>query len=100
MAVLITAAELRTSLPDVTLLDVRWSLTGPPGRDDYRAGHIPGAVFVDLDTELAAPPSAAEGRHPLPDPADLQTAARRWGVREGRPVVVYDATANLAAARA
>ncbi|UUY05380.1 sulfurtransferase [Svornostia abyssi] len=100
MAVLITAAELRTSLPDVTLLDVRWSLAGPPGRDDYRAGHIPGAVFVDLDTELAAPPSAAEGRHPLPDPADLQTAARRWGVREGRPVVVYDATANLAAARA
>ncbi|MGK2936533.1 MAG: sulfurtransferase [Solirubrobacteraceae bacterium] len=100
MPVLITAEELRASLPDVTLLDVRWALGGPPGIDGYRAGHIPGAVFVDLDTELAAPPSAAVGRHPLPDPADLQAAARRWGVREVRPVVVYDATANLAAARA
>lgn len=100
MPVLITAAELRDLLPDVTLLDVRWSLAGPPGIDDYRAGHIPGAVFVGLDTELAAPPSAAAGRHPLPDPADLQAAARRWGVRDGRPVVAYDATANLAAARA
>lgn len=100
MPVLITADELRASLPDVTVLDVRWALAGPPGINDYRAGHIPGAVFVDLDTELAAPPSAAEGRHPLPTPADLQAAARRWGVSEGRPVVAYDATANLAAARA
>lgn len=100
MPVLITAEELRALLPDVTLLDVRWALGGPPGIEAYRAGHIPGAVFVDLDTELAAPPSAAAGRHPLPDPADLQAAARRWGVREGRPVVAYDDTGNLSAARA
>lgn len=98
--VLITPAELRDLLPGVTLLDVRWSLAGPPGLDEYRAGHIPGAVFVDLDTELAARPSAAEGRHPLPDPASLQAAARRWGVSADRPVVAYDATGNLAAARA
>lgn len=100
MPVLITAEELRARLPDVTLLDVRWALGGPPGIEAYRAGHIPGAVFVDLDTELAAPPSAAEGRHPLPDPADLQAAARRWGVSNGWPVVAYDDTGNLSAARA
>lgn len=98
--VLITAEELRAELDDVTLLDVRWALGGPPGADAHRAGHIPGAVFVDLDAELAAPPAPRRGRHPLPDPADLQAAARRWGVREGRPVVAYDDTGNLAAARA
>lgn len=100
MPVLISAEKLPALLPDVTLLDVRWALGGPPGIDVYRAGHIPGAVFVDLDTELAAPPSAAEGRHPLPDPTNLQAAARRWGVRENRPVVAYDDTGNLSAARA
>lgn len=100
VSVLITADELRANLGDVALLDVRWSLDGPPGIDGYRAGHIPGAVFVDLETELAAPPTPRDGRHPLPDAARLQAAARRWGVREGRPVVAYDATGNLAAARA
>lgn len=97
MPVLITAGELHD---DLALLDVRWQLGGPPGIEDYCAGHIPGAVFVDLDTELAAPPSPERGRHPLPDIADLQAAARRWGIREGQTVVAYDATGNLAAARA
>lgn len=97
MPVLITAGELHD---DLALLDVRWQLGGPPGIEDYRAGHIPGAVFVDLDTELAAPSSPARGRHPLPDIADLQAAARRWGIRDGQTVVAYDATGNLAAARA
>lgn len=100
VTVLITADELRAGLGEVALLDVRWSLTGPPGIEAYRAGHIPGAVYVDLDTELAAPPTPEHGRHPLPDPADLQAAARRWGVREGQRVVAYDDTGNLAAARA
>jgi thiosulfate/3-mercaptopyruvate sulfurtransferase len=82
------------------LLDVRWSLTGPPGIEPYREGHLPGAVFVDLDAELAAAPSAAAGRHPLPDVADLQAAARRWGLRAGEPVVVYDDAGGQSAARA
>jgi thiosulfate/3-mercaptopyruvate sulfurtransferase len=72
-----------------TVLDVRWTLTGG-GRAGYDAGHLPGAVFLDLDADLAAPPGAG-GRHPLPDPEALQTALRRYGVRAGHPVVVYDA---------
>jgi len=82
-----------------SLLDVRWELGGPPGRDLYLAGHIPGAVFVDLDTELAAPPGAG-GRHPLPDAAVFGEAMRRAGVSGSRPVVVYDAGNSVAAARA
>ena len=46
-----------------SILDIRWSLGGPPGRTEYETGHIPGAVFVDLDTQLADPPGA-RGRHP------------------------------------
>ena len=92
------AAELdRPDSP--TLLDVRWRLVGPPGRDDYAAGHLPGAVFIDLDTELCGRPGAA-GRHPLPDPAALQAALRAAGVRAGHPVVVYDGGDGMAAARA
>lgn len=101
--VLITVDELRelldTSAPPA-LLDVRWALGDPDGRRHYRAGHLPGAVYVDLDSELAAPASPGEGRHPLPDLAGLRAAARRWGVRCGQPVVAYDATGGLAAARA
>ncbi|MBO0805667.1 MAG: sulfurtransferase [Nocardiopsaceae bacterium] len=81
------------------VLDVRWRLGGPPGVEDYRAGHIPGAVFVDLDRDLAAPPGRG-GRHPLPSPADFQAAMRRLGVSDGRPVVAYDAADSTAAARA
>ncbi|WP_074319243.1 sulfurtransferase [Micromonospora cremea] len=92
------AAELDRADPP-TLLDVRWRLTGPPGRDDYLAGHLPGAVFVDLDTALCGPPGVG-GRHPLPDPAALQAALRAAGVRAGHPVVVYDGGDGLAAARA
>ena len=71
------------------LLDVRWRLGGPPGIDSYRRGHLPGAVFADLDRDLAGPPGPA-GRHPLPDPAAFQAAMRAAGVSQGRPVVVYD----------
>lgn len=99
---LVEAAELAARIESAappTLLDVRWRLAGPPGRDDYVAGHLPGAVFVDLDAELCGRPGAA-GRHPLPDPAALQAALRRAGVRTGHPVVVYDGGDGMAAARA
>jgi thiosulfate/3-mercaptopyruvate sulfurtransferase len=100
--VLITADELarrQESADPPVLLDVRWALGDPDGHQHYLDGHLPGAVFVDLDTELAAPPVPAEGRHPLPDIEALQTAARRWGVRQGSRVVAYDNSGNLAAAR-
>lgn len=84
----------------VHLLDVRWQLGDTRGREHHLAGHLPGAVFVSLDTELAGPASASQGRHPLPSLADLQRSARAWGLRAGEPVVLYDATGGLAAARA
>jgi thiosulfate/3-mercaptopyruvate sulfurtransferase len=92
------AGEL-ASEPAPVLLDVRWRLGGPPGLDSYREGHLPGAVFVDLDRDLAAPPGPA-GRHPLPDPAAFQAAMRAAGVSQDRPVVVYDDRDATAAARA
>jgi thiosulfate/3-mercaptopyruvate sulfurtransferase len=82
-----------------TLLDVRWRLTGPPGIEGYQAGHVPGAVFVDLDRDLAAPPGRG-GRHPMPSAAAFQAAMRRAGVSDGRLVVVYDDADSTAAARA
>ncbi|MDP9458964.1 MAG: sulfurtransferase [Actinomycetota bacterium] len=100
MTVLVGAAELLASDRPVVLLDVRWALGSDRGRERYLAGHLPGAVFVDLDRELADPPSAAEGRHPLPSLQRLQEAACRWGIRSGDAVVVYDASGGMAAARA
>ncbi|GLK99300.1 hypothetical protein GCM10017581_010410 [Dactylosporangium matsuzakiense] len=96
--ILVTAGELAGL--DARLLDVRWRLGDPDGHAHYLDGHIPGAVYVDLDTDLAAPAAAGQGRHPLPDVADLQAAARRWGIRAGDTVVAYDDNGNLAAARA
>ncbi|MPQ98219.1 sulfurtransferase [Modestobacter sp. I12A-02628] len=93
------ARELAGPRPPA-LLDVRWALGDPHGRRHHEQAHLPGAVFVDLDTELAGHGAPTDGRHPLPEPADLQAAARRWGLRTGRPVRVYDDTGGLAAARA
>jgi len=101
--VLVDAPSLRALLAagePVVVLDVRWALGRTDGREQHAAGHVPGAVYVDLDTELAAPAARAVGRHPLPAPADLQAAARRWGVRDDVPVVAYDAVGGMSAARA
>ncbi|WP_042375849.1 sulfurtransferase [Streptacidiphilus melanogenes] len=92
-------AELLAGERPPTLLDVRWSLGGPPGEDEFAKGHLPGAHYVDLDRELAAAPGVA-GRHPLPSPEVLQAALRRAGVRADRDVVVYDAATSMSAARA
>jgi thiosulfate/3-mercaptopyruvate sulfurtransferase len=81
------------------LLDVRWQLGGPPGRPAYDVGHLPGAVYTDLDTELAGTPGAG-GRHPLPDLATFGEAMRRAGVSADRAVVTYDGGTGWAAARA
>jgi thiosulfate/3-mercaptopyruvate sulfurtransferase len=81
------------------VLDVRWRLGGPPGRADHAAGHLPGAAYLDIDAELAGPPGPA-GRHPLPDPGDLQDVLRRAGVSAGSRVVAYDDDSGAVAARA
>ena len=110
MNAIISASELANALAGPTpptLLDVRWQLStakaagAPPfdGRAEYAAGHIPGAVFIDLDADLAGPAGAA-GRHPLPDPEHFGAAMRAAGVSADRPVVVYDGGQGWAAARA
>jgi thiosulfate/3-mercaptopyruvate sulfurtransferase len=91
------AAALTSEAPPV-LLDVRWQLGGPPGIESYRAGHVPGAVYIDLDAQLAGRPGDG-GRHPLPNQADFEAAMRAAGVRAGQPVVVYDAGDGTIAAR-
>jgi thiosulfate/3-mercaptopyruvate sulfurtransferase len=91
-------ADALSARPAPVVLDVRWRLGGPPGRQDYEVSHVPGAVYVDLDTELSAPPGVG-GRHPLPDPGVLQEVLRRAGVREGGQVVAYDAGDGSVAAR-
>lgn len=99
---LITVDELAAALASATpptLLDVRWRLGAPPGIGEYRAGHIPGAAYVDLDAELAGTPGS-RGRHPLPETAVFEAAMRRAGVRPNHPVAVYDADDSVAAARA
>jgi len=96
---LITPAELREALGSVHLLDVRWRLDQPDGRPDYLAGHIPGAVYVDLDADLAdhGRPATAGLHRAL---AGQRMPARRWGIRTNRTVVVYDDVNNLSSARA
>lgn len=86
----------------IALLDLRWDLAQGARRDLFAAGHIPGAVFVDLAADLAGRPGpgGAGGRHPLPEPADFVAAMRAAGVSEDRAVVVYGGTGGLAAARA
>ena len=101
--VLITATELAArieSAEPLTILDVRWQLTEPDGRAAYEQGHIPGAVYVSLEDELSDHAVSGRGRHPLPSGRALEAAARRWGIRQGVPVVVYDDWNRAGSARA
>jgi len=91
--------ELLTSGESVTLLDVRWELNGPPGWLVYAQGHLPGAVYIDLERDLSDP-GGSRGRHPLPDAERFAAAMRVAGVRRYDPVVVYDQCDGSAAARA
>ncbi len=83
----------------IVLADVRWYLDGSPGRAAYDAGHIPGAVFVDLDAWLAGPPSPQEGRHPLPDPETFARGMGELGIGDADAVVAYDDQGGVIAAR-
>lgn len=92
------AQQLSANRP--RLLDVRWTVTAPDGCAAHRDGHIPGAVYVDLDAELSDHSVTGRGRHPLPSPQALQHSARQWGLNPGDPVVVYDDWSGQAASRA
>jgi thiosulfate/3-mercaptopyruvate sulfurtransferase len=101
--VLITVAGLAdlidTGQP-VAILDVRWRLDEPDGRASYLQGHLPGAVYVSLEDELSDHSVTARGRHPLPSGRSVEASARRWGLRQGVPTVVYDDWNRAGSARA
>ena len=83
---------------DAVVVDTRLALTGASGYQRYEAGHIPGAAYLDVDDDLAAPPGV-RGRHPLPDPERFAAAVRRAGIGRGSRVVAYDDGPGTAAAR-
>jgi thiosulfate/3-mercaptopyruvate sulfurtransferase len=100
---LISAETLQTHLPDADLrvVDTRWYLGRPgEGRRAYDAGHVPGAVFLDIDGDLAvAPGRGLRGRHPLPDPAAFARRLEEAGIGDEHRVVVYDDVGGWVAAR-
>lgn len=100
---LISAQELQSRIdgPGLRIVDCRFDLSDPgAGRRAYQNGHIPGAVFADLDMDLAAPVTADSGRHPLPDVRTLANTFGRLGIDDETHVVVYDANNGAVAARA
>jgi thiosulfate/3-mercaptopyruvate sulfurtransferase len=95
----VDAAWLASRRAEVVLADVRWYLDGRSGRAEFEAGHLPGAVFVDLDRSLAAPDSPESGRHPLPDPEVFAEGMSRAGIGDDATVVAYDDAGGVVAAR-
>jgi thiosulfate/3-mercaptopyruvate sulfurtransferase len=95
----IDADTVRADLDGFVLVEMRWSLDGSQGREQYLAGHLPGAVFVDLDTVAAGPPTARAGRHPLPDPARFAADLGALGIAEQDRIVVADQGPGAIAAR-
>jgi len=99
IAPIVDAAWLAAHLDSVVPADVRWYLDGRPGRAEYDRGHLPGAVFVELDDWLAAPASPQAGRHPLPDPEVFSRGMAELGIGDGDTVVAYDDQGGAVAAR-
>lgn len=97
---LVSAAWLHDHLadPDLRVVDVRWYLDGRSGRDAYRGGHVPGAVFCDLDQDLSGKVEG-RGRHPLPERDAFQQAMRRLGIGATTRVVAYDDQGGMVAGR-
>ncbi|HSJ00428.1 MAG TPA: sulfurtransferase [Patescibacteria group bacterium] len=84
--------------PDLRIVDVRWSLAGPPGSDAYAAGHLPGAVFIDAEHELSSP-GEGPGRHPVPAAPKLARVLGASGIGDEHVVVAYDDAGGSIAAR-
>jgi thiosulfate/3-mercaptopyruvate sulfurtransferase len=102
-AALVDAATLKARIgsPDLCILDCRFDLASPrSGREQYRQGHIPGAVYADLEMDLSGPKDGSNGRHPLPRPQALAARLRSWGAGRRSWVVAYDASEGCYAARA
>lgn len=100
---LVTPEELARELGGdrrPVVLDVRWRLDAPDGRAAYEDGHIPSALYVSLDDDLAAHGLPTDGRHPLPDADVFAETVRGWGIDDGDTVIVYDDWMSYGAARA
>ena len=95
----VDAGWLARHRDDVVLADVRWYLDGRSGRAAYDRGHIGGARFVDLDTDLSSEPRPGLGRHPLPEPERFAEAMGRLGIGDSTPVVAYDDAGGVIAGR-
>ena len=86
---------------DVVIADVRWYLDGRDGRNAFTTGHIPGAVFVDVDQDLADHHNTnpSNGRHPFPKPEDFSQSMSKLGIGDHTHVLAYDDTGGMTAAR-
>jgi thiosulfate/3-mercaptopyruvate sulfurtransferase len=102
ISLLIDPIDLKTHIhnPDLVIVDLRW-YANPPGAAQaaFLNGHIPGAVFLDLDDELADRSDVRRGRHPLPDPVRFVDTLARVGIGKNSSVVIYDDVAGSVAAR-
>jgi thiosulfate/3-mercaptopyruvate sulfurtransferase len=99
IAPFVDAAWVAEHRDDVVVCDVRWYLDGRSGRAAYDGGHLPGAIWVDLETDLSAQVPETEGRHPLPSPEAFAAAMAALGVDESATVVAYDDDGGAVAAR-
>ncbi len=100
---LLTATELHAKLADprLRIMDCRFDLQSPnAGRQEYLHAHIPGAIYADLDKDLAGPVNADTGRHPLPQVDAISEFLAAAGISDNTDVVVYDAASGALAARA
>lgn len=95
----IVSLEFLTKNPEAILVDCRWYLNGKNAKEAYLAGHIPGAIFIDLDTVLAAPAKLGKGRHPLPTPSDFAERMGNLGISNTAQVIFYDDCGGTVAAR-
>src|SRR3954452_10296367 len=98
VAPFVDAGWVRERVDGLVLADVRWYLDGRSARAAYDAGHLPGAVFVDLDRWLAAHGGPAQGRHPLPHPAVFAEGLGSLGIADGGTVVAYDDAGGVVSA--
>ncbi|OLR93218.1 sulfurtransferase [Actinokineospora bangkokensis] len=96
---LVDADWLGAHLDEVVVVDVRWYLDGRSGRAAHESGHLPGAVWADVDTDLSAPPTPGGGRHPLPTPEGFADRLGRLGIADDAVVVAYDDSGGAYAAR-
>lgn len=99
---LISTAALAARIDDpaLAIVDCRFLLSDVGwGAREYEAAHIPGSVYADLDRDLSGKKTGRNGRHPLPDPAALETTLGRFGITSGIQVVAYDQDAGMYASR-